>query len=388
MPDATDQSPLFLYPDPLRNISILTGAVFLYFQRQILATLPPQVVTQESFELLKLIRERQPAWADTLLRWLAAWRMTQNGFAEAADALKSFKDKRVVLAWLAYPANFQALEASKNFIESAGYSLETAYEAVDLPCACGEAVRHIFLERYLELGKDLNRLYDYCDELFRNTDEKTFLTRCYFLRLPMLQHLGGQNSGILLSNMRLLPILDAMPVEKPDNTQPSELGDVVGWELFRRIVSPRLDPLEPKTIQILQYLLEQKQNEVTRLRTRCRQIGIELASAKPESNFISLAEYALRVKVAAEIKGVLELDDSALRALIDSLLSDQKSWLAFAAFVGGLISGEVVLTAGAAAASFASLGAKAYGAAAGRREKLKTSDFALIYSLPNRELSH
>jgi hypothetical protein len=45
MAENKDQSPLLLYPDPLINISMLSGALFLYFERPIITTLPPMVWT-------------------------------------------------------------------------------------------------------------------------------------------------------------------------------------------------------------------------------------------------------------------------------------------------------------------------------------------------------
>ena len=388
MPDDKNQFPLLLYPDPLTDISMLTGALFLYFERAILVTFPPVVVTYDSFELLKLVEERKPSWRDELMYWLAAWRTCHDGFTATTSAFESLEGKRINTVWLVYPANAQALEASETFLGSAGYTLDKAYEAVDLPCACGEAIRQIFLERYLEFGKDLNQLYDYCRDLFGSGRQKEFLTRCYYLRVPMLQRFGALMPDVLLSNERLLPILGAMPVERVKESPPTNSGDVVAWELFRRIVSPGMDPLRPDSIKTVNYLSQKRHDEVNRLRNRCQQIGAELVSADPKSDFLALAERALRERVAGEIKEVRELDDSALRSFVDSLLSDRDSWLGFGALIGGLVSGQSILTAGAAIASCASVGAKAYAAAAGRKQKLATSDFALIYSLPIRQPRH
>ncbi|PYJ66334.1 MAG: hypothetical protein DME76_17215, partial [Verrucomicrobia bacterium] len=89
----------------------------------------------------------------------------------------------------------------------------------------------------------------------------------------------------------------------------------------------------------------------------------------------------IRVHVEADLQAVLSLDKKAIRELLDSVFSDEKTWVGIAAFVYSLIQGGPVLTAGAAIYALSSLGSKAVKAAASRRQKLEVSDYALLYRM-------
>ena len=87
--------------------------------------------------------------------------------------------------------------------------------------------------------------------------------------------------------------------------------------------------------------------------------------------------------VAPEISNLLALDKQATQEFITNLFADEKTWMSFATVVSGLVTGNLTLTAGAAIASFSIIGAKAFKAAAEKRKKIKSNDFALLYFLNN-----
>ena len=115
---------LFVYPDPVTSPGMLTGAAFLYFDNPLIITMPPQVVTNDAFEVLKLVDERKPKWSEVLYGLLNMWKHQLEGFQHSLDVLSPLKDKKLKVIWTSYNANQVALEQAQELIESAGYNLE------------------------------------------------------------------------------------------------------------------------------------------------------------------------------------------------------------------------------------------------------------------------
>ena len=339
---------LFLYPDPITDSLMITGASFLYFDVPLIFTLPPQVITPKSFELLKNIEKQKPEWGKTILQWLSSWEYQRKGFNDVMNLLVPLKDRHFKAVWVVYSANDAALSASQEYLESAGYDLETAHRMINPLNAAGEAIRHIFLEKFLELGEDTGRLYDYCGSLFRETSPDNFLTKSYFLRLPMMKAVGQSTQSLMLTNPSLLELLDSMPIEPPDVSASNErFDDVISWELFRRILSPRLDPLSETNVELINNLVKNRKDEITRLKQRCLRIASEIKEPGDRKDTESEIERILRFEINNEISDVLELDRQATQSFITELFCDEKTWLAFAALVAGLASGGIPLTSGA-----------------------------------------
>jgi hypothetical protein len=61
-----DSSNVLLAPDPISTPEMLCAGTLLYFDAPVLLTIPPQVVTQQSFELLDKIQTKNPDWAPRL----------------------------------------------------------------------------------------------------------------------------------------------------------------------------------------------------------------------------------------------------------------------------------------------------------------------------------
>lgn len=372
---------LFVYPDPVTSPGMLTGSTFLYFDKPIVVSLPPQVITSESFEMLKLVDEQAPEWSKTIYSLLGMWRHQQEGFQNCIDMLSPLKDNKLKVVWTTYNSNQAALEQSQDLIEASGYTIEEAAEVINPLNAAGEVVRHIFLETYLESNKDINGLYSYCDNLFRTQDIKAFLTKNYLLRAPFLSALGQGDKSLLLTNQRLLPFFDSLPIEPEVNNDDWRLfQDVVSWELFRRIVSPHIDPMTQGKVELICEMLDKRQDAIESMRSRCRTLAYDVEVSVKSNNFEREIEKIIR-SVSPEISDLLSIDSQATQDFISELLSDEKTWLFFSAVVSGLVAGGVALTAGAAIASCSNIGAKAFKSASKKHQKLKSSDFALMYFL-------
>src|SRR5262249_30754745 len=71
----------------------------------------------------------------------------------------------------------------KELIASSGWTPDRFLSVIEFESACGELVRHIFLEKYLELGTDLDGLYEYVASVFREETFPSVLAPAYALRL-------------------------------------------------------------------------------------------------------------------------------------------------------------------------------------------------------------
>jgi hypothetical protein len=367
---------------PVTTLDTVSGATFLYFEEPILLTLPPQVITTEAFDVLRLVDERQPPWKQTLHGLLARWVSQKRGNHESLEMLAPLKDKCFKVIWLVYASDTSALSACEAMIASAGYSLREAANFVHPANAAGEVVRHIFLEAFTSLDQEISRLFDYCDQLFTNNSIEELLVKSYFLRLPMLQgHIRG-STRILLTNELLLQFLERLPVEGSLNPPSAEdILDTAAWELFRRIISPALDPIDERRMALIGKLLDSKKNEIERLKSKCVLMAGDIDTSLTRDVLSKQMEKVIRNKASKEIAELLELDRRANEQFLINLFGDEKTWIACATALGGLLSGEILLTTGAAVAALSSVGAKAFKSAAERRSKLKSNDFSLLYSI-------
>ncbi len=378
---------MLLFPDPITHAAQLSGACFLYFEEPLLLTIPPQVITPDAFGVFDLIQAMSPPWQNAYVTVLDVWQKQKRGCTVTLDLLKPLRDRGYCSSiMLAYPANFEALENVDQLLAAAGLHIDTAEHIIDYNCACSELVRHIHLERYLELGKDVEKLYNYCDEVFQPEVLRKLLIRSYFFRPSASGMLKGTGlKSMMLTNERLMELLGRLPVEQenPQDKKP-DLLDVAGWEIFRRLISPQLDPLTLDDVSLIIEIREGRRDEIKKLKSRCVSMAEEVDLAASGSAIVAQIDKLVRTKAAPEIAQLLQLDEKALHELLKEVFSDETTWLACSAALGGLLAGQVSLTAGGAIAALSNLGAKAFKAASERREKLRENDFTLIYTLTRR----
>jgi hypothetical protein len=226
---------------------------------------------------------------------------------------------------------------------------------------------------------DWQKLYEYCDLLFGRISLEEILTTTYMFRLPIL----AKMPKILLSNPKMVPFLASLPFESThDHTpgKPIDL-DVVAWEFFRQLTSPSIDPISEKTVQRIQDLKERNLSEVDALKRRCFTLAKELGDETSLDKMQKGISRHIRGGVESEIQNLLALNKTATKEFLDDVFSDEKTWAGIATFLFSLSHGGPLVTASAAIYSLSNVGSKAVKAAAQRRKKLETSDYALIYRM-------
>jgi len=179
--------------------------------------------------------------------------------------------------------------------------------------------------------------------------------------------------------VRLIPLLEKLPVEVDDHSDRSVGMSIGAWEIFAQIFAQQLDPLDAKRVDALADVRARHMDEVRSLRNKCHRLAADLPPTKDLLTLISTVEAFLRHNVNDEIAALFDLNREAVGGFIEAVLTDEKSWAAVAAAIGTPFAGQPLLTAGAAIATVSSLGAKAAKSAFERRSKLKASDYRVLY---------
>jgi len=369
----------FVFPDAIYEPRAIDGAAFLFFEKPLLLPLPPVLLNTDAFELTDMVERRQPAWAPALDGVLAVWDRQMAGWQEVEKAIEPVRS-RFTAPLLAYPANDEALSDVDDLIAAAGLTLPDVLPAVDPICACGELVLHIFLEAWLEYDEDLERLYGYCEQIFTDRSFESLLSRSYFFRTLIIERLENVAPVLLLNNPRLVPLLGNLPVE-PQPEAPESDFDVITWELYRQILSPHVDPLNYERAEALADILANRADELGRYRKKCEQLAEQVQAPETLGDLTSRVQRFVRLHIADDIAELLRLNRRARDDYIAAVLEDEKTWAATLGSIAALASGHPGLSVGAGVGAVASIGAKGLRAARERREKLRSSDFRIVYRM-------
>jgi len=374
------ESPLFVYPDPITGPDTLSGAAFLYFRGRLIATLPPMVITTDAFELMAIVEKRKPTWAVQYSEVLNAWRYQHERSQEMLSLLEPLQKSGVFqLSWMVYPCDSAALEHSAQLVTRSRLGMKSVAKLIDPINAAGELVRHIMLDKYLEVGQDVGHLYEYCDQLFRRESLETLLTKAYLLRLPMITSGQSSSVSVMLTNERLASLFSRLGPRRRGARENNVEDDVVAWEIFRQILSEYLDPLDPRRVELIARLLESREEEIERLKRKCLVLSAQLRDIPSQDRLVSTVQTLVQVHAQKEIGDVLELDQRGMSGFLSSLSTDAAAWTSVLMLLSGVIGGQDAMIVSGAIAGVSMVGA---GVGRSRREKsgtLKRSDYALVY---------
>lgn len=375
---------VFAFPDPITSPDMLSGAVFLYFKDPLILTTPPLAIPSWGLGLIDLVKSRTPSWESKFINIVSTWRMQVEKFRATELLLEPLHKKSFNTYLLSYPATQNALEDAEKLASSSNMPLDSIAEVINIENACGEVCRHIMLEEFIENNNDLESLYEYCNNLFNKENLSHLLVKSYFLRLSLLKSMQKHEQRILLTNYRLDRFLSSLPVENivPDVKNIS--NDVISWELFRQILSPRLDPLDKSRVDLIGEIIESRSDEIDHLRLKCLSLAEQIGETTDLKYLVERVQKVIKLNVEREISDILRLDRQSLDNFFVDLFGDEKTWIAIATFIAASISGHTHISTGAAIAALSSLGAKAFKQAANRKQKLKASDLALVYTITRK----
>lgn len=398
-----------LFPEACWSKDLISGAVFPYFQDEnILFPLHPSATTflaqVDPFSFIHFVNERKPIWSDKFNKFLGLWRAYRESLEQTTKLIRPLHGVAYKTTVLSYPRDDTAWQASQDLLDASNIPKEIISQIVEPYSAADELFAHIFFEKALEIygspkkntedtalnhgsdrehewsarNVDWRPLYEYCDGLFRNLELNQLLSVTYMFRVRGI----GLIPSCLLSNPRLIDFLEALPIEEESESKDrwrDTSHDTVAWEFFRQLLSPRLDPLTPASVDTISSIVLNRRHEVDALKNKCLQLALELQSEPNISSQQEVVSEHIRLYVENEVQQLLDIDKASVQEFLDSVFSDEKTWLGVLGFVYSVFQGGPLLTAGAALYGVANLGSKAYKAAAERRNKLAVSGYALLY---------
>lgn len=402
-----------LLPDACWRRELVSGALFLYFKDEPLGfTLHPSVSTFltgiDPFDFFRFVDQRQPSWHGEFFKFVELWTSYRVSLEQTGRMLEPLRNTGFKTILLSYPRGIHAWEAAEQLLSASPLPWADIAQTIDPYSAADELFSHIFFEQYLELyspgrsmeemvalgktmaggdqpamatGVNWSLLYAYCGELFTGRSLEQLLTTAYMFRMPLLPQLDA----ILLSNERLVPLLSSLPVDAPDadRAEPTaDLLDVAAWEFFRQLVSPLFDPLDETRVRAASDLIRRRGTEINRLKRRCFQLAQEISGQRVSLSALKgTIRNHIRTNVEEDVQAALDLDKKAVEDLLATVFTDEKAWLGVATLLYSLFNGGPILSAGSAIYALANAGSKAVAAAAKRQERLKASDFALLYRM-------
>ena len=198
----------FLYPDPLYATEQINGAAFLYFPLLVVTT-PSAPIAPWGFEVLSLIDQRDPPWASAFKSLVDVWAGSLQAYQATTHILEPLQ--RVVTVNLFYDADLVSVNHTRRLLKDLHFERKDLLGSVDFIVAAGDVARHLLLEVWLELEKDVEALYNHCERVFGRNQQEELLLSVYFTRLASLARFSGQDSGlIMLSNPQLVPFFSQL----------------------------------------------------------------------------------------------------------------------------------------------------------------------------------
>jgi hypothetical protein len=182
----------------------------------------------------------------------------------------------------------------------------------------------------------------------------------------------------------MVQFFSSLPVatkHSDENGKASVDLDVISWEFFRQLLSPKVDPLDNGSVAFLRKLIESHPAEIDALSRKCLSLAQDLSGETNLEHLQKRIGQHIRASVEGEIESLLFANKAAVNEFLDSVFADYKAWVGIGAFLYSLTQGGELLTAGGAIATLASVGSKAMKAVAERRKKLETSDYTLLYRM-------
>jgi hypothetical protein len=372
-----------VFPDPLTSMHLVSAATFLYFDAPVVLPSPIWIPDDHAYGLHELVATKRPEWASRFFKVDDLYGAQVDAWKRTTALLKPLSDT-FVTALYAFDADPAAIDEGLAFLQATGETVDTAVARVDLGAAAGEVFHHLLIDKYFELDRDLDALFKYCGGLFAEPSPAKLLVSCYLPRLRLTPRAAGASEVLLFNNMQLVPLLEKLPVEAVEGPDATISASVVAWEIFAQILAQQLDPLDADRIDRLARVRERHHDEVKSLRAKCLLLAEDMPPLDSLEGLTGTVERFLRHQVNEEIASLFDLNRSAVDGFVESVFTDEKTWLAVVASVASASTGQGLLTAGAALATASSLGAKAAKSAFDRRGKLRASDYRVLYRIGRR----
>jgi hypothetical protein len=379
---AASLGPLVL-PDPNHFDTFGQRCDFPLLRCPVVLPSPIWIPDDRAYGLHELVATRRPDWATKFFQIDGLYGAQVDAWKRTKELLAPLKDT-FVNSLFAFDADTAALEVGLAFLRATGETADTAVARLDPGAAAGEVFHHLLIDKYFELDRDLDARYEYCGGLFAESSPAQLLVSCYLPRLTLTSRAAGASAVLLFNNMQLAPLLEKLPVDVVGGPDATIGASIVAREIFAQILAHQHDPLDADRIDRLAHVRRRHRHQVESLKAKCLLLADDMPPPNSLDDLISTVERFLRHQVNEEIASLFRLNRSAVDGFVESVVTDEKTWLAVATSIAGAFAGQSLLTAGAALATISSLGAKAAKNAFDRRRKLRTSDYRVLYRIGSR----
>ncbi len=390
---------IFVFPSYLsRNLEGLTIS-FLYFDT-LLIGMPTGVLPPTSDYLRQSWQQVSNAVSEDCRRFLRMVLSQRQQAIEdsvtASDLLQPLKEQGVVLTFAyAYPGGSSVWQQVEELFDKNPGLAAACDRAVDPAVACCEFARHVFLERYLELGKSARDLASYVQRLFEGKQWDDILVRAMALRFMALP--ASETPSILAtsaSSLRAIGEFGSVMAEgqvQGDGSEVRDVTDVIACEVFHRILRPLLGRFDESHIGKIAELRAQRYEELVNLRDACYDLATGVGAPLWSPSMAKDVERLIRRRLTKPIAEMLDINSRAVREYFDSLLSDP-GFLAtlVLSVVGALLaaSGQSLAElppelqmGGGASGALSVLAARAYAAWRKRATVLAEHELSFVYYL-------
>lgn len=157
-------------------------------------------------------------------------------------------------------------------------------------------------------------------------------------------------------------------------------ADAVGYEIFRRLLSKYLDPLEGENATRAAVLLATKADEIEAMRRQCLRLAEKLPGVPLNRLQAEVAAY-VELHVADELAAVLEMTERGAQDYLASVLSDRVVWTSMLAAIAGAADGNSGFTVAGGIGVAATLIAKGIGAKHKANTNMRDSPYRIIRTL-------
>jgi hypothetical protein len=268
--DKNAKAPMLFYPDSLWVPEMISGAAFLYFQEPILFTIPSAssigILGAGSSRLVELVKKNNPKWVAEFRKMFDLYVIGTKLSSKTMELLKPlhgpcfkwnpFSAGDSLAKHILFEMYVQTVHSEKNDHDLVDLGKQYARRAIS-----GDPIPP-------EYDVDAAPLYEYCDEIFSKQSLTKLLCKAFMLRLVALRNMKADT--IFVSNTEIIPLLTSMPIETGDAVNQNQTSeaceDVIALEIFRQILSPAIDPLNEKCVEIIAEYRNGRKDEISRLR--------------------------------------------------------------------------------------------------------------------------
>ncbi len=243
-------------------------------------------------------------------------------------------------------------------------------------------------EHSLELGGDIDAvLAEFTKRTERLGSVDLLLAECalnrHFLVAGAQGHMATTIPETIAILSKMAPHLSTR-LGRPIDPEGDPSPGLAAFVLFDELLARHVPPLHGRNVERVAGLLEDRRDELLRMRERCQDEAVRLIQCSPD---VQAARAAFQGAVAAleeEVAALLQTSRRQTKDLIRAITESDSAWLAIAGALGSAFGSSRLAAASWAMGALAVLGASAVRVKREAQSKIDASPWSFVYYLRNR----